>query len=41
MLDSIAEHSAAGLQVVRGCHEYEIKRTANSSANSYDGYHLD
>jgi len=42
MLDSIAEHSAAGLQVVRGCHEYEIKANYKLICeNSYDGYHLD
>ncbi|MET0985287.1 MAG: SRPBCC family protein, partial [Steroidobacteraceae bacterium] len=41
MLDSIADHSAAGLEVVRGCHEYEIKANYKLICeNSYDGYHL-
>jgi p-cumate 2,3-dioxygenase subunit alpha len=41
MLDEIAEHSAAGLRVVRGCHEYEIKANYKLICeNSYDGYHL-
>ena len=42
MLDSIADHSAAGMKVVRGCHEYEIKANYKLICeNSYDGYHLD
>ena len=42
MLDSIADHSATGMQVVRGCHEYEIKANYKLICeNSYDGYHLD
>jgi p-cumate 2,3-dioxygenase subunit alpha len=41
MLDEIAEHSSAGLRVVRGCHEYEIKANYKLICeNSYDGYHL-
>ena len=41
MLDEIAAHSAAGLRVVRGCHEYEIKANYKLICeNSYDGYHL-
>jgi p-cumate 2,3-dioxygenase alpha subunit len=40
-LDEIAAHSAAGLRVVRGCHEYEIKANYKLICeNSYDGYHL-
>lgn len=42
MLDAIAEQSAAGMEVVRGCHEYEIKANYKLICeNSYDGYHLD
>lgn len=42
MLDSIADHSAVGMEVVRGCHEYEIKANYKLICeNSYDGYHLD
>ena len=41
LLDEIAEHSVAGLRVVRGCHEYEIKANYKLICeNSYDGYHL-
>lgn len=41
LLDEIADHSAAGLRVVRGCHEYEIKANYKLICeNSYDGYHL-
>jgi p-cumate 2,3-dioxygenase subunit alpha len=41
LLDEIAAHSAAGLRVVRGCHEYEIKANYKLICeNSYDGYHL-
>ena len=41
LLDEIAEHSQAGLRVVRGCHEYEIKANYKLICeNSYDGYHL-
>jgi p-cumate 2,3-dioxygenase alpha subunit len=40
-LDEIADHSVAGLRVVRGCHEYEIKANYKLICeNSYDGYHL-
>jgi p-cumate 2,3-dioxygenase subunit alpha len=40
-LDEIAAHSVAGLRVVRGCHEYEIKANYKLICeNSYDGYHL-
>lgn len=40
-LDEIQQHSAAGLRVVRGCHEYEIKANYKLICeNSYDGYHL-
>ena len=42
MLDAIAEQSAAGMEVVRGCHEYEIKANYKLICeNSYDGYHLE
>jgi p-cumate 2,3-dioxygenase subunit alpha len=42
MLDAIAEQSAVGMEVVRGCHEYEIKANYKLICeNSYDGYHLD
>ena len=42
MLDAIADQSAAGMEVVRGCHEYEIKANYKLICeNSYDGYHLD
>jgi p-cumate 2,3-dioxygenase alpha subunit len=41
LLDEFQEHSAAGLRVVRGCHEYEIKANYKLICeNSYDGYHL-
>lgn len=41
-LDSIADQSAVGMEVVRGCHEYEIKANYKLICeNSYDGYHLD
>jgi p-cumate 2,3-dioxygenase subunit alpha len=41
MLDNIALQSATGLEVVRGCHEYEIKANYKLICeNSYDGYHL-
>ncbi len=41
LLDQIMEHSAVGLKVVRGCHEYEIKANYKLICeNSYDGYHL-
>lgn len=40
-LDAIAEQSGAGMEVVRGCHEYEIKANYKLICeNSYDGYHL-
>lgn len=42
MLDAIAEQSGKGMEVVRGCHEYEIKANYKLICeNSYDGYHLD
>ena len=42
MLDAIAEQSGVGMEVVRGCHEYEIKANYKLICeNSYDGYHLD
>jgi len=42
MLDAIAEQSAVGMEVVRGCHEYEIKANYKLICeNSYDGYHLE
>jgi p-cumate 2,3-dioxygenase subunit alpha len=42
MLDAIADQSAAGMEVIRGCHEYEIKANYKLICeNSYDGYHLD
>ncbi len=41
-LDLIADHSAAGMEVVQGCHEYTIKANYKLLCeNSYDGYHLD
>jgi p-cumate 2,3-dioxygenase alpha subunit len=41
-LDAIAEQSAVGMEVVRGCHEYEIKANYKLICeNSYDGYHLE
>ena len=41
LLDEFTEHSSAGLRVVRGCHEYEIKANYKLICeNSYDGYHL-
>jgi p-cumate 2,3-dioxygenase alpha subunit len=40
-IDMIAEHSAAGLEVVNGCHEYLIQANYKLMCeNSYDGYHL-
>ena len=42
MLDAIEDQSAAGMEIVRGCHEYEIKANYKLICeNSYDGYHLD
>jgi p-cumate 2,3-dioxygenase alpha subunit len=42
LLDAIADQSAVGMEVVRGCHEYEIKANYKLICeNSYDGYHLD
>lgn len=41
LLDELQLHSAAGLRVVRGCHEYEIKANYKLICeNSYDSYHL-
>ena len=41
-LDAIADQSAVGMEVVRGCHEYEIKANYKLICeNSYDGYHLE
>jgi p-cumate 2,3-dioxygenase alpha subunit len=40
-IDMIAEHSAAGLEVINGCHEYFIRANYKLMCeNSYDGYHL-
>jgi p-cumate 2,3-dioxygenase alpha subunit len=40
-IDMIAQHSAAGLEVVNGCHEYFIRANYKLMCeNSYDGYHL-
>jgi p-cumate 2,3-dioxygenase subunit alpha len=40
-IDMIAEHSAAGLEVINGCHEYYIRANYKLMCeNSYDGYHL-
>ena len=41
-LDAIEDQSANGMEIVRGCHEYEIKANYKLICeNSYDGYHLD
>lgn len=41
-IDMMAQHSAAGLEVIRGCHEYHIKANYKLLCeNSYDGYHLE
>jgi len=40
-IDMIAEHSALGLEVINGCHEYYIRANYKLMCeNSYDGYHL-
>ncbi len=40
-IDMISEHSAAGLEVINGCHEYYIRANYKLMCeNSYDGYHL-
>lgn len=40
-LDMINQHSAAGMEVIRGCHEYEIDANYKLLCeNSYDSYHL-
>jgi p-cumate 2,3-dioxygenase alpha subunit len=40
-IDMIAEHSAVGLEVINGCHEYYIRANYKLMCeNSYDGYHL-
>ena len=40
-IDMIADHSAAGLEVINGCHEYYIRANYKLMCeNSYDGYHL-
>jgi len=40
-IDMIAEHSAAGLEVLNGCHAYYIRANYKLMCeNSYDGYHL-
>jgi p-cumate 2,3-dioxygenase alpha subunit len=40
-IDMISEHSAAGLEVINGCHEYSIRANYKLMCeNSYDGYHL-
>lgn len=40
-IDMMAEHSAAGLEVINGCHEYYIRANYKLMCeNSYDGYHL-
>ena len=41
-IDMMAQHSAAGLQVIRGVHEYHIRANYKLMCeNSYDGYHLE
>ena len=41
-IDMMAQHSEAGLEVIRGCHEYHIKANYKLLCeNSYDGYHLE
>lgn len=40
-IDMMAEHSAAGLEVIHGCHEYSIRANYKMMCeNSFDGYHL-
>jgi p-cumate 2,3-dioxygenase subunit alpha len=40
-LQLINDQSAAGMEVIRGCHEYEINSNYKLLCeNSYDGYHL-
>ena len=40
-IDMMAQHSAAGLEVINGCHEYYIRANYKLMCeNSYDGYHL-
>ncbi|MGQ0698383.1 MAG: aromatic ring-hydroxylating oxygenase subunit alpha [Panacagrimonas sp.] len=41
-IDMMAQHSAAGLEVIQGCHEYHIRANYKLMCeNSYDGYHLE
>lgn len=41
-IDMMGQHSAAGLEVIRGCHEYHIRANYKLMCeNSYDGYHLE
>lgn len=40
-IDMLEDHSAAGLEMITGCHEYYIKANYKLMCeNSYDGYHL-
>jgi p-cumate 2,3-dioxygenase subunit alpha len=40
-IDMLEDHSAAGLEVINGCHEYFINTNYKLMCeNSYDGYHL-
>jgi p-cumate 2,3-dioxygenase subunit alpha len=40
-IDMMEEHSAVGLEMITGCHEYYIKANYKLMCeNSYDGYHL-
>lgn len=40
-IDMLEDHSAAGLEMIAGCHEYYIKANYKLMCeNSYDGYHL-
>ena len=41
-IDMLAQHSANGLEVIEGCHEYTIRANYKLLCeNSYDGYHLE
>ena len=41
-LDLLTLHSPAGIEVISGCHEYQIKANYKLLCeNSYDGYHLE
>jgi p-cumate 2,3-dioxygenase subunit alpha len=40
-IDMMADHSAVGLEVINGCHEYSVRANYKLMCeNSYDGYHL-